>query len=215
MADCLQMDEGNNAKVAARRLMAMLSQSMAGEQGREIMFGSSGSGSDLESVAAEVLGLLCAESASLSIAEAIVFAANSGPTLLHLSASLGFKRLVKELIGHGVDPNQRDVNGFTPLLFAALFGHIDCVKLLVFEDANLGITDIWGRTARDVALGSNHYDIAEFLEAREVIIAKIDKLINEQSDNKDHKPLPGAVEPDFHSSGFHVFAKFKESITSM
>ena len=212
MADSLKMDEGNDAKIAARRLMAMLSQSLTDALSRKIMFGSSESGSDLESVAADVLGLLCAEIASLSIAEAILFAANSGPTLLHLSASLGFKRLVKELIGRGVDPNERDVNGFTPLLFAALFGHIDCVKLLVFEDANLSITDVWGRTARDVALGSNHHDIAEFLEAREVISAKIDKLINEQSNNKEHKPLPGA---DSHYSGLPAFAKLKESITSM
>jgi len=59
----------------------------------------------------------------ISTAEAVLLASSAGQTALHLSVSLGFERLSRELIVRGVDADQRDVNGCTALHFAALYGN--------------------------------------------------------------------------------------------
>lgn len=123
---------------------------------------------DLETVAVEVLHLLDQSPRPTSSFRVAVLTANSEQTLLHLGASLGFERLSKKLLACGTDPNQRNACGFTALHFAALCGHIGCARLLVYDGADVDIMDVWGRTAQDVALESNHDHVAEFLKAHEV-----------------------------------------------
>jgi len=170
------------AKVAAQRLMATLSQSLADTHNEAALSHSSTfiqlSPPDLETGALKLLSFMGPTRGSASTASVVL---NAEQNLLHLSASLGFKSLLKRLLERGVDVNTRDANGCTPLQFAAMFAHIDCVKLLVFEGADLSVVDASGRKARDIASAYNHHDISHFLETRETIVANIDELASEES----------------------------------
>lgn len=55
---------------------------------------------------------------------------------IHLSAVLGNKARVEELLAAGVDVNSRDTDGTTPLMLAATGGHPDIVKLLLDAGAD-------------------------------------------------------------------------------
>jgi ankyrin repeat protein len=59
------------------------------------------------------------------------------------------------LLASGVDINQRDGNGQTALYGAATWGWNDLVKTLAAHNADLLIKDARGRTAADVAMGTN------------------------------------------------------------
>ena len=80
---------------------------------------------DLEAAAVEMLKLLDQSPRQnfISTAEAVLLASSAEQTALHLSASLGFERLSKELVVRGVYPDQDDINGYTALHFAVLYGH--------------------------------------------------------------------------------------------
>ena len=59
---------------------------------------------------------------------------------------------VRELLESGVNPNIRDVFGFTPILLAIDNGHVDTVELLLNAGANLNRRDNLGYTVIDQAL---------------------------------------------------------------
>lgn len=172
------------AKVAAQRLMATL----ADTHNEEAVSGSSTfiqlSPPDLETGALKLLSLMGPTRGSASTASVVW---NAEQNLLHLSASLGFKSLLKQLLERGVDVNTHDANGCTSLQFAAMFGHIDCVKLLVFEGADVSVVDTSGRKARDIASAFHHHDIAHFLETRETIMANIDELASEENGDNHYE----------------------------
>ncbi len=62
---------------------------------------------------------------------------------------------VNVLLASGVDINQRDGNGQTALYGAATWGWNDLVKTLAARKADLMIKDARGRTAADIAMGTN------------------------------------------------------------
>lgn len=95
--------------------------------------------------------------------EALSLPSNSGLTLLHLSASLGFNRLVRDLVARKVALHRQDNNGNTPLHLAALYGQQACAQILAENGADGAIVDIQGCTPREVALQYNHSDIADIL----------------------------------------------------
>jgi len=94
-----------------------------------------------------------------------LFPSDAGQTVLHLSASLGLEQLSKALLVRGVEFDQGDVNRYTALHFAALWGHIDCVRCLVYGGADADLVDTEDLTPLQIASDSNHSAIAEFLEA--------------------------------------------------
>jgi ankyrin repeat protein len=63
-------------------------------------------------------------------------------------------------------------DGVTALMLAASNGHIDVVKALIQEGANINLQDNGGRTALDLALKKNHTAIVDFLLKR---VAAADK----------------------------------------
>ena len=80
-------------------------------------------------------------SSAESVTEKLALVSESGRTLLHLSAALGFRDLLRELIDHEVELDQCDISGRTALHYAALYGHVGCVGLLVDGGADVQIKD--------------------------------------------------------------------------
>ncbi|KAI0178407.1 ankyrin repeat-containing domain protein [Pestalotiopsis sp. NC0098] len=59
--------------------------------------------------------------------------------------------------------NGKDHDGRTALHLAASFGSLEAVELLVSKAANIRILDDFGRTPRDCAQNSYHYEVADYL----------------------------------------------------
>ena len=73
-----------------------------------------------------------------------------GWSLLHAAANMGAEYAIQVLIGQGLDPNHRDIEGRTPLFFAAWNGHVGAMKLLLSEGADPCIRDGIGFLLTDI-----------------------------------------------------------------
>ena len=74
-----------------------------------------------------------------------------GQTLLHLAIHLRYQDLVQKLIHWGIDPNVRDVNGFTALHAGYLCGDPFVVGFLEAEGATPFVLDGLGRSPTQLA----------------------------------------------------------------
>ena len=84
----------------------------------------------------------------------LVTTAFAGP--IHNSVRVGHVEGVKHYLWIGRDVNAKDVNGFTPLHLAALFGHKEIAELLIAADADMNAKDNYGdygKTPLDYANG--------------------------------------------------------------
>src|SRR5205823_406018 len=63
---------------------------------------------------------------------------------------------VDVLLASGVDINQRDAGGQTALYGAAMWGWNDLIRALASHNADLTVKDTRGRTAAEIAMGSNN-----------------------------------------------------------
>lgn len=72
-------------------------------------------------------------------------------TLLHLATVMGFPRLLRRLIVVGAELDLQDVNGFTPLAFAALCGQTICARVLLEAGAAYDVPTIFGEMPLDLA----------------------------------------------------------------
>lgn len=70
---------------------------------------------------------------------------------------------IKRLIYSGIYINQQDSEGFTPLMIASKYGHIDTVKLLLDFGANPDIQNNKGNTALICACAYGHLGIVKEL----------------------------------------------------
>jgi len=105
-----------------------------------------------------------------------------GQTALMWAAARGQPQMVKLLLEHHADPNARayanlfrrqvtaeprvqarPAGGFTPLLYAARQGCIDCAKYLVEGGADVNLTDPEGVSPLLLATLNFHFDISAFL----------------------------------------------------
>jgi uncharacterized protein len=105
-----------------------------------------------------------------------------GQSALMWAAAQKQPDMIKLLIAHGADvdargkirdwerkvikePRPKDMNqgGFTPLLYAAREGCIECAKELVAGGANLNLTDPQRVTPLNLALLNLHFDLAAYL----------------------------------------------------
>ena len=105
-----------------------------------------------------------------------------GQSALHWAAAQSQPAMVKELLRHHADPNARSVvneglrqvtseprvqsrprGGFTPLLYAARQGCLECVEYLVEGGAELNLTDPDGMTPLLMAIESFHFDVGAWL----------------------------------------------------
>lgn len=70
-----------------------------------------------------------------------------GQTLAHLAVTLGYIRLLEQLISWEIDLSVGDLTGATALHFAYLYEHPECVSLLTRSGANQQIRGELGRKA--------------------------------------------------------------------
>ena len=68
-----------------------------------------------------------------------------GQTLAHLAVTLGYIRLLEQLISWEIDLSVRDTTGATALQFAYLYDHPECVSLLTRSEANQQMCGELGR----------------------------------------------------------------------
>lgn len=95
-----------------------------------------------------------------------VLAPHSQPSVdeaLQIASLTGSTPVMGALLKAGASVFSRSKDNKTPLMFAAMNGHIDAVKLLMMHGANRFALDSRDRTAADLALAQNHGEVAAFL----------------------------------------------------
>ena len=88
-----------------------------------------------------------------------------GNTALLATVVQGEAMIVQLLINAGSDVNRVNQDGWTPLVCASLFGHLDVVKLLVEASANTEFTYNL-LTAEEWANQRGHTGIVGFLNSQ-------------------------------------------------
>ncbi|XP_019854544.1 PREDICTED: 85/88 kDa calcium-independent phospholipase A2-like [Amphimedon queenslandica] len=91
------------------------------------------------------------------------------------SISKGYAKSSLHLLLGGVDPNEADMDGNTPLHLAAAAGNLLLVQLLITFEADPRLTNRNGETPLNVALDAGAYDCA-------LIIEEVARLLNARDD---------------------------------
>lgn len=89
--------------------------------------------------------------------------AKAKQTLLHLATVMGFSRLLRRLILVGGHLDVQDVNGFTPLAFAALCGQVSCARVLLEAGASYDLATNLGELPLDLAKGYDQREVETIL----------------------------------------------------
>ena len=89
----------------------------------------------------------------------------NGQSMLHLSASLGFHRLVAGLLARGANPDLRDRNGMSPMHMAALNGHTQIVRRLRLAGGDPTLRSLRGYTPADMATSQSVLDAIQALHS--------------------------------------------------
>jgi ankyrin repeat protein len=89
----------------------------------------------------------------------------NAPTKLHYAAGIGCEFLIKVFLAlPGIDPNQKDFFGNTPLHLAASNGYLDCVQALLRHAATkINPLNTFNQTPLCCAFLNNHEETALFL----------------------------------------------------
>lgn len=107
---------------------------------------------DLQATLTEFLAALNEHSpGSLRHSGAINAENEAKQTLIHLATILGYERLLRRLVIYGAQLDVQDINGFTPLAFAAYCGKIDCARVLIEAGATYDLPTNLGEFPLDLA----------------------------------------------------------------
>ncbi|KAL9577403.1 MAG: hypothetical protein Q9212_006385 [Teloschistes hypoglaucus] len=138
-------------------------------------------------------------------------------TMLHLSASLGYHRLMAGLVARGARPNLCDRNGMTPMHMACLYGRTRIVRKLLSVGGDPTIRSIQGLTPLDLAKDPHiHHLIRTFqrhVRSRSVGATPTSHLSRSSSFasfNSLHRPLftdEATLADDIGSSSSDVVAR--------
>jgi len=101
--------------------------------------------------------------------------------------------IVEHLLDEGVDVNAQDENGWTALMAASEWDHLQVVKLLLSRNANVDIqTHFVQRTALQMAVSSGRMDIVQMLLTKDINVdlrdrdgqtALMEAVISDQTDS--------------------------------
>lgn len=119
------------------------------------------------------------------------FVDEEGQGVIHLAAALGYNWALKPILISGVSIDFRDVNGWTPLHWAAFYGREETVATLVSLGASPGaLTDPsaefpLGRTPADLASANGNKGISGFLAESSLTthLARLD--VSDAKENND------------------------------
>nr|XP_018264741.1 uncharacterized protein I303_02920 [Kwoniella dejecticola CBS 10117]OBR86899.1 hypothetical protein I303_02920 [Kwoniella dejecticola CBS 10117] len=100
---------------------------------------------------------------SLRASGAINYKNEAQQTLLHIAVVMGFHRLARRLIVIGAHLDVQDINGYTPLAFAALCGRDTCARVLVEAGASYDRPTAYGEMPLDLAKYSEHSQVEALL----------------------------------------------------
>jgi ankyrin repeat protein len=84
-------------------------------------------------------------------------------TLVHLATVLGYEKLLRHLLVYGAQLDIPDVNGFTPLAFAAYCGQISCARVLIQAGATYDVPTYMGEFPLDLARSAGNTAIEQLL----------------------------------------------------
>ncbi len=90
-----------------------------------------------------------------------------GRGLLHSASTTSWPDTVRLLVNHGLNPDDQDKYGLTPLHDASRTGNDNVTKALLELGANSSIKDEFKRTPRDVAWQYGHIEIINILDGRD------------------------------------------------
>lgn len=117
---------------------------------------------DLET---SILGLIdLVDQADSSVAPLYDICQSNGQTMLHISASLGFRRLAAGLLARGANPNCRDRNGMSAVHMACLRGHPTVVRMLLSAGGYPTIRSLLGLAPIDMAMTQEVYQLISSVE---------------------------------------------------
>ncbi|MCJ1403196.1 hypothetical protein MMC11_006419 [Xylographa trunciseda] len=88
----------------------------------------------------------------------------NGQSMLHLSASLGYHRLVAGLLARGANPDLRDRNGMSPMHMAALHGHSPIVRRLRLAGGDPTLRSLRGFTPADMTTSPTVLDAIQAMQ---------------------------------------------------
>jgi len=80
-------------------------------------------------------------------------------------------RMLTSLTKIGIDINVSNIDGQTPLMAAAEYGHEEIVRFLLDKGADILASDDYGRNAMDIARKKGWQNIIEMLERRGATVA--------------------------------------------
>lgn len=103
-------------------------------------------------------------SRAVSPSTAVSLQNETGHTLLHLCAVLGFDALAMDLLSRGADADVRDATGQTALHLAALRGHVACARVLLEGGADAEIVNSYGLAPVDIARDRGLVEMLALLE---------------------------------------------------
>ncbi|HLS84017.1 MAG TPA: ankyrin repeat domain-containing protein [Arenimonas sp.] len=109
------------------------------------------------------------EQLAMSLLErgADAFGGEDGDPPLVLAIRLGWLSLAEALLAGGVDPNQRDGHGLSPLHVAAQLGREGALRLLIRQGASPALAAPDGQTPLGLALAADRRELSHWLEWRQ------------------------------------------------
>ena len=83
-----------------------------------------------------------------------------------IAAKVGHVEAVKKHLDSGVDVNEKNEDGFTPMHYAAQTGYKEITDLLIANGADVNSKDVYERTPLHFAAGYGHKETVELLIAK-------------------------------------------------
>jgi len=95
-----------------------------------------------------------------------------GATALIVAAHAGQAEVVRRLLTvPNIHPDFQEKDGWTALMFAAYSGNVDIVYMLLDHGVDMGVQNVQGLTALDVAKQFNQREVVHILEERAVQVS--------------------------------------------